>query len=295
MASIEAWWDIEGLQIGTRCPDCTELERQGVWGTTGFPDFVLGPRPLTWSGNTNTGMKVTGPGSTRLYVVIKANSPSDSTKVELLVRVNEAPDSVGDCLDFKMCLSKMGSLRNDNAKQLQCLQGGLPSMLQCSIWTACLDDNQVDKARLQALLAAGSLTASLREAERKHTPETLESEVTGACMNPGDDDPESWECECHKALDVACDHCYSPGNVGTTCLEVCYLDQMCDYPDICDTWKDAKCQSLLLSRNNVSVQEDVAVLKDMQGRRQPPGSTSSFDPAELDESISGKAAKKTCR
>jgi len=295
MASIEA-----------RCPDCTELEMQGSWGfpeaegstcphCRPFPDFLLGPRSLTWSGNKGTGMKVAGPGSTRLYVVIKANLLSDSTKVELLVRVNEAPDSVGDCLDFKMCLSKMGSLRNDNAKQLQCLQGGLPST-ECSDWTACLDDNQVDKARLQALLAAGSLTASLREAKRKETPETLESEVTGECMNPGDDDPESWECECHEALDVACVDCYSPGNVvDTTCLEVCYLKEMCDYPDICDTWKDEKCQGLLLSRNNVSVQEDVAVFKDMQGRRQPPGSTSSFDPAELDESISAKAVSKPCR
>jgi len=232
------------------------------------------------------------PGSTRLYVTVKAKDVSKRIKVALRVMITDPPDSVADCMDNRMCLSELDTIRNDNAMQLKCLQDGccdcsVPATAvdqECSDWTACLDNHTVDKIRLEALLSASVITSSPVISAVTPGP----SAVTGDCIYPGNDDPESWECECAEDLDAACLHSTDP-------LDECYLQVMCNYADICQDWKDIKCTGSLLSRNNVSVQEDVAVFKDMQGRAQPPRSSNSSDSAELEESVSGKAGSKTCR
>jgi len=197
--------------------------------------------------------------------------------------VTDPPDSVADCMDHRMCLSEMHLLRNDNQKQLQCLQDGClncDAALQdeCSKWEACLNDNGVSKQRLQALLEASSIP----------TVATQASEITGNCLQPANDDPESWECECAGDLDAVC----SPSSPN---LAHCYLQQMCNYHDICQSWKDQKCQNILLSTHNVTVQGDMEVSKDMQGRRQTTGNTSSLGLVGLEDSLSGKACARSSR
>ena len=224
------------------------------------------------------------PGSTRLYVVIEAKDASKPIKVALRVLVTDPPDSVADCMDHRMCLSEMHLLRNDNQKQLQCLQDGClncDAALQdeCSKWEACLNDNGVSKQRLQALLEASSIPTVVTQA----------SEITGNCLQPANDDPESWECECAGDLDAVCPPTSTPD------LAHCYLTHMCNYDDICQSWKDQKCQTILLSTHNVTVQGNMEVSKDMQGRRQTTGNTSSLGLVGLEDSLSGKACARSAR
>jgi len=224
------------------------------------------------------------PGSTRLYVVIKAKDVSKPIKVALRVMVTDPSDSVADCMDNKMCLKEMHLLRNDNQKQLQCLQDGCSNcdaalQDECSSWKDCLNNNGVDAQRLQALLEASS----------SPTVATPETEITGDCLQPANDDPESWECECAEDLDAVCPPTSTPD------LAHCYLTHMCNYDDICQSWKDQKCQTILLSTHNVTVQGDMEVSKDMQGRRQTTGNTSSLGLVGLEDSLSGKACARSAR
>ena len=154
-------------------------------------------------------------------------------------------------MDNKMCLSLLSSsavgtmLRNDNTLQFQCLAGhtlncnaamnaALPNCVnllhaECQAWKNCLDAHQADKEMLQALLASSQTTVT--------TAGT--GQVTGECAHPANDDPESWECECAGDLDAACPPTSTPD------LAHCYLEKMCNYPDICQSWKEAKCPTSL--------------------------------------------------
>jgi len=240
----------------------------------------------------HNGMSVTT-GSTRLYVVIKAKDSSKSIKVQLNVKIQNAPAAVGHCMDNKMCLSLLSSsavgtmLRNDNTLQFQCLAGhtlncnaamnaALPNCVnllhaECQAWKNCLDAHQADKEMLQALLASSQTTVT--------TAGT--GQVTGDCAHPANDDPESWECECAEDLYQACAH--------RTDLSDCITELMCASDEVCPSWKQDKGCS-------VSMLAGVAAIVDTaHGRRQPFPNSSSLEPALLEQSLSGKACARTSR
>lgn len=147
-----------------------------------------------------------------------------------------------------MCLKELdgndegdSKLRNDNKEQLQCLQGDLSSD-SCTRWTACLDQHEVDKAMLLAILQASLPTGALHQGAASNAGSSANSddEITGACLHPATDDPESWECECSESLEDAC---------GSD--SVCIQEQLCDAPKVCQDWKDnwGDCDSVLLAGN----------------------------------------------
>jgi len=245
-------------------------------------------------------MKV-GTGSTRLYVVIKAKNEAQRIKVGIQVKIEDATAAVGDCMDNKMCLSTINStdagstLRNNNTVQLHCLTNqtsDFSALLNatCQVWKDCLDAHEVDRDLLLAILQAGQTSSSALFAERELTLDSNGSESTGGCAHPAHDDPESWECECSQVLLDACAN-------RTHELAACITEEMCASNEVCLSWKQQKpCPGILLSKDDVSIQADVSAIRDVaRGRKQPPGNITSFEPEQLEESLSGKAGSTTCR
>jgi len=236
------------------------------------------------------------PGSTRLYVVITAIDATKGVSVALDVKIQHAPSAVGDCMDNRMCLRELDSsaegsqLRNDNLVQLQCLNGVSLSTValnqMCGRWKACLNDHQVDKDLLQAILEASVLT---QQQQQQAQPQA--GEVNGECAYPANDDIESWECECAGSLHLACADRIND-------LTACVRESMCASDLICLSWKTAKgCDLSLLSNHSVSVQKaDVeAIGGTAHLGRQDPGNISLIESAKLDQSLSGKACARTSR
>jgi hypothetical protein len=190
-------------------------------------------------------------GPSRIRVVIKPTDCSQQVKAFVKVRGFNVKQSAAMCMDSKMCLRELdqdneadSNLRNSNQAQLQCLTGASTSD-SCQRWKNCLNQNQVDEATLLAILQAslpqspGSL-AELEPASKTSTGDV----VTGSCVHPANDDPESWECECGEILLTQC-------AASSEALKDCIHRNMCASADVCDAWKDNEgaCSSMFIEAN----------------------------------------------
>jgi len=238
-------------------------------------------------------------------LAVKLNVLTDG----LVRRENSARDNCPgpvtdtDCKKTKMCLRSLPEsslLRTHNAEQLRCLNvHNEPG--ECANWKVCLSAQQVDSVVLQAMLEAALLPLTSTHVMvggglESSAQQNVGSEVTGECGRRGDpanDAYENWKCGCVNQLHAACDQL---DHLATR--RECLKGEMCASDAVCDTWKQQKrCQTSLISKDNVSMPEDAAVTADtIHARRQPPGSISSTEPVGLlDNSLSGKACTKASR
>jgi len=236
---------------------------------------------------------VTSVGSTRVKLVIKAKDSTKGVKLKLTTVMHNVPTSVTHCMDVKMCLNAINGsslegsqLRTDNRQQLQCLrlaisEGGRA----CKKWKQCLhqypqaqSDPWNHTAMLKAILEAAVGSPALVESQR--TPDSESSnELNGTCAHPGNDDPESWDCECGGDLQLACS--------AHPDLAECIREKMCASNEVCCSWKRDHCAPDPCN-NNTLIQATPTLAETLEGRRRPLGNISSASAVLLEETMGGK-------
>jgi len=135
------------------------------------------------------------------------------------------------------------------SRAFQCLRDDEDA---CSDWSATLDPEllrvlqcviQASRGRLAKLIkikiAAKKAKGGKKGDDDKESLKQVALRKSGSkipgdapsCVNPAEDDPGTWACEC---LDETIDHCG-----GTD--EECFVQVMCDNSNICESWKTTNC------------------------------------------------------
>lgn len=154
------------------------------------------------------------------------------------------------CEDAKVCLNVLNGtssedkeLRQSNVAQFHCLNGSSTSPV-CDVWRACLDgQDDSHTPRLLRLLKAAGVTATASVA-RSDVALIADSNNPSAesCVNPPNQDPESWDCDCHDRMLEHCEKLRAQTNYdGST--DHCLRSQLCEDPRLCDAWKQQMCGS----------------------------------------------------
>merc|ERR1712039_17287 len=156
------------------------------------------------------------------------------------------PEAFADCEDHKACLNELRKhgeegmrLRMDNSMQLECLQAQDPQQTSeaCLKWVECLGKN---KDTIKNMLIASGLGDQSSFDRSSGQSSFFGSDTSARCVDPSNADPESWECDCYEEAHEACDRV----EVEHTDLE-CLRAHYCNFPDVCQTWKDQFCTAAL--------------------------------------------------
>ena len=122
------------------------------------------------------------------------------------------------------------ALRNDNEQQLECLQAEDPSG-KCQEWMGCM--GSAEKQTLKAILLVVVMpTTSLFE-----NASASIIDLTPACIDPHNYDPEAAECECFHDIQDLCAH--------QTDEHACLLQELCAHSSVCSAWTLNKCPASL--------------------------------------------------
>jgi len=201
---------------------------------------------------------VVGQGDNILEFIFRAEKSSKDATVSIVIKIKDVQAWVDTCMARKLCLEKLGNgtnesfgLRNDNQKQLQCLQATSPEGI-CEEWAGCIDDTY--KKTLVAILrvvgrkpAAGARAVArhpgTRDAtldssmSRKETARATLVDQTSECIDPSTHDPEAAECECFSDIQESCGDKIDQ--------EGCILEKVCANSNVCQTWRDNMCPASL--------------------------------------------------
>eukprot|EP00747_Dinoflagellata_sp_TGD_P076409 gnl/TRDRNA2_/TRDRNA2_159140_c0_seq14.p1 gnl/TRDRNA2_/TRDRNA2_159140_c0~~gnl/TRDRNA2_/TRDRNA2_159140_c0_seq14.p1 ORF type:complete len:511 (+),score=54.75 gnl/TRDRNA2_/TRDRNA2_159140_c0_seq14:114-1646(+) len=146
------------------------------------------------------------------------------------------------CMDTKVCLNVLdthgqegAALRASNSLLLQCLTASLDQAADlqkvgpaCGALRKCLDPAHTN--HLVSLLHAAV------EYDRWFEGSTL-STSSDMCLNPSEEDPMSWECDCYDEMKKRCTEMKAVDE--KTCLRA----QMCMHEHICPEWASRMCNS----------------------------------------------------
>ena len=123
----------------------------------------------------------------------------------------------------------------------------------CKEWRGCLRNGGFsDEVKLLTMLRAAGLstltsitnvssTASIEPDDKAQTP--LKNGRGGKrCMDPVTEDVESWECDCFADMNTRCEAI--DGSAVHYSLAGCLAAQFCIYPNVCEDWKSANCNSV---------------------------------------------------
>eukprot|EP00747_Dinoflagellata_sp_TGD_P076419 gnl/TRDRNA2_/TRDRNA2_159140_c0_seq9.p1 gnl/TRDRNA2_/TRDRNA2_159140_c0~~gnl/TRDRNA2_/TRDRNA2_159140_c0_seq9.p1 ORF type:complete len:514 (+),score=48.99 gnl/TRDRNA2_/TRDRNA2_159140_c0_seq9:114-1655(+) len=146
------------------------------------------------------------------------------------------------CMDTKVCLNVLdthgqegAALRASNSLLLQCLTASLDQAADlqkvgpaCGALRKCLDPAHTN--HLVSLLHAAV------EYDRWFEGSTL-STSSDMCLNPSEEDPMSWECDCYDEMKKRCTEIKAVDEV--TCLRA----QFCLHEHICPKWASSMCNS----------------------------------------------------
>jgi hypothetical protein len=232
-----------------------------------------------------------GKSHTRLRLELVPQDRNTEAKAKFSLQAFNVDVTVHKCLEVTDCMNLLSqqsgpgfALRNSKRLQLQCLLGAHPEWgadlkKVCEDWIACLPSGKQEilKGLLRAMVAGAigllDMSAALLAASGTVSQTLNKRHEEEECVDPGGDDPEAWDCECHEKMMEAC------GHVG----EKCFLSQMCKHPDVCNHWKEsAGCPPLAstLVQRSVSVGGLIRVESNFSQKQ------SSGD--RLEESLQGK-------
>merc|ERR1719502_1098354 len=107
-------------------------------------------------------------------------------------------------------------------------------------------------------------------------------------MDPRTEDPESWECDCYEEGKEACSRTTIDVDENT-CLRANY----CEYPKVCEHWKDIYCTADLNDlREALRQQKGLALLK--RASQSTLGSKQLSQEEILDQTLDQALSSKTC-
>eukprot|EP00747_Dinoflagellata_sp_TGD_P076407 gnl/TRDRNA2_/TRDRNA2_159140_c0_seq12.p1 gnl/TRDRNA2_/TRDRNA2_159140_c0~~gnl/TRDRNA2_/TRDRNA2_159140_c0_seq12.p1 ORF type:complete len:520 (+),score=55.33 gnl/TRDRNA2_/TRDRNA2_159140_c0_seq12:114-1673(+) len=156
------------------------------------------------------------------------------------------------CMDTKMCLNildKHGTegkaLRASNLLLLQCITASLDQAADlqkvgpaCGALRKCLDPAHTN--HLVSLLHAAIEFDRWVEGWTPSTPTAsppTKLSTSDMCLNPSEEDPMSWECDCYDEMKKRCTEMKAVDE--KTCLRA----QMCMHEHICPEWASRMCNS----------------------------------------------------
>lgn len=90
------------------------------------------------------------------------------------------------------------------------------------------------------------------------------------CVDPGTDDPESWDCECLEDMKKSCNG-VNPE---------CFKGIMCKFNEVCKSWKEEHCEN----------SDDLLQGTDVLLQRAARANSSDAAGNRLDNSVKGKCA-----
>jgi len=190
---------------------------------------------------------VVGQGDNIMEFTFKALESFKDAMVTIYTTVSDVEAWVDTCMARKACLQKLGDgtsesfqLRNDNQRQLRCLQSASPAGI-CKEWMGCMEDSM--KKTLEAILRvvlrkplAGAQRRRRRRRRKTRRSASLVDQASG-CINPSNYDPEAAECECFADIQ---EYCAGKGDE-----DVCLLKHVCSLNTVCEDWKDQQCTASL--------------------------------------------------
>ena len=138
------------------------------------------------------------------------------------------------------------SMRKQKLRQLHCLLADTTDKQNnisdhCEKWNKCLSKEPTRKKKLKTVLKAGLGTSkSLSENENQYRRRRRRKHTS--CMDPANEDAESFECECLADVSEDC----------ADDDEDCYRRFFCASSKVCDSWKGENCASSLMAKENAS-------------------------------------------
>jgi len=244
----------------------------------------------------------TGDRHVRVVLRITDNSKDASARVQLS---SATEPYVEKCMTRNLCLKKLSegasgfAIRNNNTKQLQCLQGEDVSET-CLGWKKCLLEIEDHVDELIKILRAGLLPASSQGemiqilSTRRQGLERTQNQ----CIDPASSDPEAFDCECLQQVQEEC------GEASET--EGCIREMMCKHPQVCESWKGTQCDTALIAgamalHDQVKINTNASTMVKMTTKTPSMMSESQAtslversarltNAHDLDESLTGKCA-----
>eukprot|EP00747_Dinoflagellata_sp_TGD_P107552 gnl/TRDRNA2_/TRDRNA2_170157_c0_seq24.p1 gnl/TRDRNA2_/TRDRNA2_170157_c0~~gnl/TRDRNA2_/TRDRNA2_170157_c0_seq24.p1 ORF type:complete len:481 (+),score=39.71 gnl/TRDRNA2_/TRDRNA2_170157_c0_seq24:71-1513(+) len=197
--------------------------------------------------------KLEHPGGHTLTMEFTLDSSKSTTSPKVEVGWLSITEDRGfeTCMDTKMCLNELEKhgqegqvLRTSNALLLECLSASSDQAARmdkvggaCEALRKCLDHSL--RTHLIQLLNAAVLS-KVGDAPRSVTSPPTKPSGSGVCLNPSEEDPMSWECDCYAEMKKRCAkvHADNPHK-----LEYCLRAQFCTHKNICPHWAKSMCGS----------------------------------------------------
>lgn len=192
------------------------------------------------------------------------------------------PKAYADCADYKVCLdpiSMNSEFRNNNSKQLECLQAAAPLSegAGCARWRACLTEELQDQLRIM-LVAAGAggynlnVSGVLVNVSNASPLQVSGQEDGPECMNPLVQDAQSWTCDCFEEMQSTCRSLDADD-------ELCMRAQLCEHPRVCRSWKEQACDEPEIQAMQTLVSLTSGARRALLSRREDGGDEEVFDRA----------------